>query len=148
MTPLPTELITLFSSSAMSGLFKLWSMNLRVKRDERLATLLALQSKNNTMGQRALGCKPKEMQWTRRLIAYTAVLSIIVFPKIAALWAPELPIHIGYPQISQGFLWFTSDVERITWVHLKGLVITPLDTHLLSAIVGLYFGGSIVSNNN
>jgi hypothetical protein len=25
-----------------------------------------------------------------------------------------------------------------------GIVITPLDTHLMSAIVGLYFGGSLV----
>jgi hypothetical protein len=25
-----------------------------------------------------------------------------------------------------------------------GVVITPLDTHLMSAIVGLYFGGSLV----
>jgi len=27
---------------------------------------------------------------------------------------------------------------------ILGLVITPLDTHLMSAIVGLYFGGSLV----
>jgi hypothetical protein len=26
-----------------------------------------------------------------------------------------------------------------------GVVITPLDTHLMSAIVGLYFGGSLVN---
>jgi len=26
----------------------------------------------------------------------------------------------------------------------NGVVITPLDTHLMSAIVGLYFGGSLV----
>jgi hypothetical protein len=26
----------------------------------------------------------------------------------------------------------------------NGLIITPLDTHLMSAIVGLYFGGSLV----
>ena len=25
-----------------------------------------------------------------------------------------------------------------------GVIITPLDTHLMSAIVGLYFGGSLV----
>ena len=25
-----------------------------------------------------------------------------------------------------------------------GVVITPLDTHLMSAIIGLYFGGSLV----
>lgn len=147
MTPLPTELITLFSSSAMSGLFKLWSMNLKVRRDERLATLLALQNKNQPINTKVLSPKSKNFQWTRRLIAYTAVLFIIVFPKLAAVYVPDLNIHIGYPQVSKGFLWFTSDVERITWVHLQGLVITPLDTHLLSAIIGLYFGGSIVNNN-
>jgi len=27
---------------------------------------------------------------------------------------------------------------------MTGMVITPLDTHLVSAIVGLYFGGSLV----
>jgi hypothetical protein len=34
----------------------------------------------------------------------------------------------------------------VEWKQLKGLVITPLDTHLVSAIVGLYFGASIVKN--
>jgi len=29
---------------------------------------------------------------------------------------------------------------------MKGLVITPLDTHLVSAITGLYFGASMVKN--
>ena len=32
------------------------------------------------------------------------------------------------------------------WIPMdsKGIVITPLDTNLVSAIVGLYFGGSLV----
>jgi hypothetical protein len=43
-------------------------------------------------------------------------------------------------------LFFTEGKELIKWQSLKGLVITPLDTHLLSAIVGLYFGASMVKN--
>jgi hypothetical protein len=30
------------------------------------------------------------------------------------------------------------------WKPLEGLVITPLDTHVVSSIIGLYFGGSLV----
>ena len=35
------------------------------------------------------------------------------------------------------------------WVTLSSnsLVITPLDTNLVSAIIGLYFGGSLVKKN-
>ncbi len=36
------------------------------------------------------------------------------------------------------------------WITLSSnsLVITPLDTNLVSAIIGLYFGGSLVKNNS
>ena len=30
--------------------------------------------------------------------------------------------------------------EAIKWKYAQGFVITPLDTHIVSAIVGLYFG--------
>ena len=30
------------------------------------------------------------------------------------------------------------------WVEFYGLVITPLDTNLVAAIIGMYFGGSLV----
>jgi hypothetical protein len=30
--------------------------------------------------------------------------------------------------------------EAISWKAARGFVITPLDTHIVSAIVGLYFG--------
>ncbi len=86
----------------------------------------------------------RHFQWTRRLIALIAVSSIIVLPKLIAIFLPEVAIHIGYPQLMPGFLFFSSDIERIKWVSMQGLVITPLDTHLLSAIIGLYFGGSLI----
>jgi hypothetical protein len=35
-------------------------------------------------------------------------------------------------------------VEVVLDSEYFGVVITPLDTHLMSAIIGLYFGGSLV----
>ncbi|MEM9227285.1 MAG: hypothetical protein AAGA45_04900, partial [Verrucomicrobiota bacterium] len=58
------------------------------------------------------------------------------------------PISIGVidqPRHVPGFWFFSSDTEETQWLELKGLVLTPLDTHLLSAIIGLYFGGSLAS---
>ena len=106
-------------------------------------TLQALSAQR----QRALNYQPTEnkpFQWTRRIIALTAIFFVIAFPKLLCLIRPDIAVHIGYPQISPGLLFF-SDIERIKWVSLSGIVITPLDTHLLSAIVGLYFGGSLVT---
>lgn len=147
MSPLPTELITLFASSTLSSVFRLLNFNQKVKRDERLATLLALKSDKPPLNiQRLQYPKGSSLQWTRRVIAFIAIFSVVLLPKLVAIYRPELPIHIGYSQVSPGFFFFGGDVERITWAHLKGLVITPLDTHLLSAIIGLYFGGSLINN--
>ncbi|MDR1254853.1 MAG: hypothetical protein LBJ78_02355 [Puniceicoccales bacterium] len=88
----------------------------------------------------------KGIQLTRRMIALMAVFFVIAFPKLMALLHPELPISVGYSQVSNGFLFFSS-YEKIQWTQLKGLVITPLDTHLLSAIIGLYFGSALVDSN-
>lgn len=84
------------------------------------------------------------LQVTRRAIALLAVFAIIVLPKLLAIFKPEVPIAIGYSQISDGFLFFSSACEKIRWCQFHGLVITPLDTHLLSAIIGLYFGSALV----
>ena len=88
----------------------------------------------------------KGFQVTRRIIAISAVFAIIVWPKIVAVFWPDIPVNIGYTEWNPGFLFFTEGKEAIKWQALTGLVITPLDTHLLSAIVGLYFGASMVKN--
>ena len=56
-----------------------------------------------------------------------------------------MPIFVGYVEtVSQGFWIFGSDMDMTQWKPLSGLVITPLDTHVVSSIIGLYFGGSLV----
>jgi hypothetical protein len=54
-------------------------------------------------------------------------------------------VIVGYLEFKPGFL-FLPEKEIMKWVTLSSnsLVITPLDTNLVSAIIGLYFGGSLV----
>tara|TARA_R110000744_G_scaffold11085_6_gene33990 strand:- start:1322 stop:1705 length:384 start_codon:yes stop_codon:yes gene_type:complete len=79
--------------------------------------------------------------WTRRLIALSAVFSIIVLPKVVAVWYPDVSVIVGYTEVQGGFgNWLFGPDEAIQWKSAKGFVITPLDTHIVSAIIGLYFG--------
>lgn len=81
--------------------------------------------------------------WTRRIIALTAVFAIVLLPKLIAVFYPEIAISIGYTQWKPGWF-FLPEKEVMKWIELEGLVITPLDTNLVGAIVGMYFGGSLV----
>ena len=46
--------------------------------------------------------------------------------------------------LAGGFLFLVDQKEVLMDKAFAGVIITPLDTHLMSAIVGLYFGGSLV----
>ena len=142
---IPLELITLLGSGLLSGLMTLWGQSQKTKQDafNRAIEGLSAQSRATDMARRY---ENKGFQITRRIIALSAVGAIIVWPKVIAVFWPEIPVTIGYTEWNPGFLFFTEGKELVKWQALKGLVITPLDTHLLSAIVGLYFGASMVKN--
>lgn len=142
MNVIPPELFTLLGSSVLGGIMQIASRTLEARSRERLFTLQALQANANIIDN-ARRYENRGFQWTRRIIALTAVTFIVVFPKIVSVYHPEIPVHIGYSEFKDGFLFFTSDKFRVQWVALKGMVITPLDTHLMSAVIGLYFGGSL-----
>ena len=142
---IPFELITMLGSGLLSGVMTLFSQSQKAKQDafNRAIEGLSAQSKATDMARRY---ENKGFQVTRRIIALSAVGAIIVWPKVIAVFWPEIPVTIGYTEWNPGFLFITEGKELVKWQALKGLVITPLDTHLLSAIVGLYFGSSMVKN--
>ncbi|HCJ11944.1 MAG TPA: hypothetical protein DHV51_02465 [Opitutae bacterium] len=142
MTTLPTELISLVGSSFFAALMKIWGKTVETRKMERLMLISSAQAQH-PLYQDLRNIKSPGFQWTRRVIALLAVFFIIVFPKLMSIWHPEILISIGYPEWSDGFL-FTSSCDKVKWVSMHGLVITPLDTHLVSAIIGLYFGGALV----
>jgi hypothetical protein len=53
-------------------------------------------------------------------------------------------VWLTWTEFSRGFLFLVEKKEIVMDKEFFGVVITPLDTHLMSAIVGLYFGGSLV----
>lgn len=145
MLTIPSELITLFASSFFGGVMRGWSRRLENQQLDRLLHLRIL--KNDAPQRSAPLIEGYGVNWTRRSIAMMASFFIVVFPKVVAIFWPEVPLHIGYMEQSKGFLGFIGDFEKMRWISLKGIVITPLDTHILSAIIGLYFGGSLMGRS-
>jgi len=142
--PVPLELVTLLGSSFLGGAMKIWSKTNESRRLERTYVLQALNAKADIIGQ-ARRYENRGFQWTRRTIALMAVFFIIAFPKLVAVFMPETTVFFGYSEMTRGFWFFGTEGDKIVWEQMRGLVITPLDTHLLAAIVGLYFGGSLTN---
>ena len=143
MMGFPIEIITMLGSTLLSGVMSLWAESRKAKAEEQ--RLLITRGEFEMKAVRAARNNKNEgFQWTRRIIALTAVFSIIVLPKLVAIFAPDISVTVGYTEFSPGFLFFTQDVEIFKWITFEGLVITQLDTNLVSAIIGMYFGGSLV----
>ena len=150
----PFEIITMLGSTLISSLLSLWSQRIKAKQDEQKMLLqraefqqqAALTNANNIfrLFGAARNVENVGFQWTRRIIALSSIFAIIIFPKLVAVYYPEVDVTVGYTVFNPGFLFFTEGREVFEWITFQGLVITQLDTNLVSAIIGMYFGGSLV----
>jgi|TARA_B110000240_G_C13068847_1_gene270693 hypothetical protein len=142
MFGIPLELITMLFSTILGGVMSIWgqSNKSKIEQNKMLLSRANFEAKQVNAARDA-GKTDTHFAWTRRLIALSAVFSIIVLPKIVAVWYPEVNVIVGYTEVQGGFTnWLFGPEEAIQWKSAKGFVITPLDTHIVSAIVGLYFG--------
>ena len=137
-------MITMLGSTVLGGVMTIWSQSIKAKQAEQ-KMLLARADKQAEIFKQAREYETTGFQWTRRIIALTAVFAIVVLPKILPLVSPDAHVIVGYTEWKPGFLFFEGK-DVMQWVPMahKGIVITPLDTNLVSAIIGLYFGGSLV----
>ena len=53
-------------------------------------------------------------------------------------------VFLTWTEFSRGFLFLIEQKEMLVDRQYAGVVITPMDTHLMASIIGLYFGGSLV----
>ena len=135
MFGLPLELISMLFSTVLGGVMSIWGQSNKQRAEQQRALRGAVSQ------AREHGKKDKHFAWTRRIIALSAVFAIIVLPKLVAVWYPEVTVIVGYTEMNGGFWnWLFGPAESTMWVSARGFVITPLDTHIVSAIVGLYFG--------
>ena len=139
----PFEIITMLGSTLLSSVLSLWSQKMKAKQDEQKMLITRGEFQLKAV-ESARKVQDKGFQWTRRIIALTSVFAIVVLPKLVAVFYPTVDVTVGYTVFNPGFLFFTDGREVFEWVTFQGLVITQLDTNLVSAIIGMYFGGSLV----
>ena len=135
-------MITMLGSSLLGGFMSIWSQSIKAKQDEQ-KMLLARADNQMKHIDKARAFTDKGFQFTRRIIALTAVFFIIAWPKIVPVFF-DTSVWLTWTEFSRGFLFLIEKKEIVMDKEFFGVVITPLDTHLMSAIVGLYFGGSLV----
>ena len=139
----PFEIITMLGSTLISSLLSLWSQRIKAKQDEQKMLLQRADFQLKAVDA-ARNVDNVGFQWTRRIIALSSIFAIIIFPKLVAVYYPDVGVTVGYTVFNPGFLFFTEGREVFEWITFQGLVITQLDTNLVSAIIGMYFGGSLV----
>ena len=141
---MPFQMITMLGSTVLGGVMSIWSQSIKAKQAEQ--KLLIQRAEVQTAAfKKAREYENVGFQWTRRIIALTAIFAIVVLPKILPLIDPQAQVIVGYTEWKPGFLFFEGK-EVMQWVPMaqRGIIITPLDTNLVAAIIGLYFGGSLV----
>tara|TARA_R110002051_G_scaffold305025_1_gene374742 strand:+ start:25 stop:456 length:432 start_codon:yes stop_codon:yes gene_type:complete len=139
---IPVELVTILGSSVLGGFMSLWGQSIRAKQANQKMLLTRGKFQMEAI-EKARKYDNKGFQWTRRIIALTAIFSIVVWPKFAPVFF-DVPIALTWTEFTRGFFFLIEKKEIIMDREFTGIVITTLDTHLMSAIVGLYFGGSLV----
>jgi len=139
----PFEIITMLGSTLISSLLSLWSQRMKAKQDEQKMLLQRADMQLKAVDA-ARNVENVGFQWTRRIIALSSIFAIIILPKLVAVYYPDVDVTVGYTVFNPGFLFFTDGREVFEWITFQGLVITQLDTNLVSAIIGMYFGGSLV----
>ncbi len=142
MFGLPLELITMLGSTVLGGVMSIWGQSIKAKQAQNEMLLQRAEFNRGAVDEaRNAGKTDKHFAWTRRLIALSAVFAIIVLPKLVAVFYPEVNVIVGYTEVEGGILNLLLGAnETVRWQAASGFVITPLDTHIVSAIVGLYFG--------
>jgi len=139
---LPVEMITMLGSSVLGGVMSMWSQSIKAKQEQQ-KLLLARGKFQMDEINKARKYDNKGFQWTRRIIALTAVFFIIAYPKLVPVFT-DVTVFLTWTEFTQGFWFLIEKKEFVMDREFSGVVITPLDTHLMSAIIGLYFGGSLV----
>jgi hypothetical protein len=133
----------MLGSTLLSSLLSIWAQSRKAKEEQQKLLITRGEFEMKAI-KAARDVKDKGFQWTRRIIALSAIFAIVVLPKLVAVYYPEVDVTVGFTNWRPGFWFLVESRERFEWITFQGLVITQLDTNLVSAIIGMYFGGSLV----
>ena len=119
-------------------------MHLKAKQQAYEQLIGQAKAQDDSYDRAAKRGNTKSVRWTRRSIALSVVGAGFVWPLLAPLFG--LQVTLGWTELHGGFWFFTDPKSQMVWhtVTATSLVITPLVTHTVSAVIGFYFGGSVV----
>lgn len=136
------EIISLVGGGVFGAVLKLWAQASQDKHERYLASMQIGQVNAEIIHQ-ARTHQGDGFSFTRRIIAVSCIFAIVILPKIIAVFQPEMGVWVSSEVLENGFLFFTESQTVTEWNHLRGFVITPIDTMIVSAVIGIYFGASI-----
>ena len=134
----------MLGSTVLGGVMSVWAESRKAKQEQQKLLITRGEFEMKAI-KAARNVKDKGFQWTRRIIALSSVFAIVILPKLVAVYYPNVDVTVGYTNFQPGFLFLTEGREIFEWITFQGLVITQLDTNLVSAIIVMYFGCSLVS---
>lgn len=140
----PLELITGLGGAVFSGTLTLMA-NAQKYNQEKALLSMRLEDAHMKFVEKARSYKDSKFDFTKRTLALTAFACVFIFPFVLALLGK--PVTFGYTEMKEGFSFlsiFTFGGKEFTrWHEFSGLAITPLHTHAILAILGMYFGYSV-----
>ena len=94
MFGLPVEMITMLGSSVLGGFMTIWGQSIKAKEANN-KLMMAAMTKQATIIDKARKYENPHFQWTRRIIAIAAIGAIIVWPKVVAVFYPDIAVTVG-----------------------------------------------------
>lgn len=144
MFGLPLEVFTMLLSTVVTFVASLMALKVKAEQARHDQMIEGLRQQAG-MVESARGLQNANARWARRVIVIAAVFSVLLWPMLAPLF--DLSVVTGWSTLTGGLWPFTTAKPAMEWHTVSGgIVLTPLHTHLMSAIVGYYFGASAVES--
>ena len=140
---IPLELITMgasFLSSAFLTLFR----NAQENKAAMFERAMMASKAQAEIYEQVRSVPDKSFQLTRRVIALGTIGAIVWATMIVPVFWPHIPVTVGLSEMTRGFWFFSDPKQTFEWYTFNGgIVVTPLMSHMGSAITGFFFGNQI-----
>ncbi len=118
----------MLGSCCRGGVSSRWSQSIKAKQDQQ-KMLLARADAQMSYIDKARSYENKGFQFTRRIIALTAVFFIIAWPKLAPVFF-DTTVVLTWTEFTSGFLFLIEKKGIVMDMTFNGLFITPIATPL------------------
>ena len=142
MFGLPIEAITMILSVLGGAVMKMWSQAQSDKADQQKQLMSRFSASEDSVNS-ARAYDTPNAQWIRRFLVIS-FMGMAMFILIAPILGYNTVVPV---EVTTGFkiLFFDFSDTVTKWVTLEGVVTPEWLPHAIMAVVGMYFGQSIVS---